>query len=266
MNRLMPEIIDTWLHLHETQVQYYIQRARKIASKTYAARGSDPSHQFTLSSRGFWLFYYTEKRRCPVDPHHTFESSQTFFDEVLIRWCGMNQETQNIYITANKVLMERQPLPPNPRPTSSAQTSGTPARLDGRSPQVADVSHVRSRSPSPASRQDSNEEDNDKDSNEDNSEEVKNDVSLVSSRVNIPQLFQDSSPEQLERGVERGVRILSQLQEILANSGDNNDTSQWLASIDNVTKLATRVKTVIGVVGNTGAGKSSILNALLEEE
>ena len=124
-----------------------------------------------------------------------------------------------------------------------------------------------SRSSSPSSNQSSDEEeDNDRDSDENSLADVKADVSPASSRFNFPQLFHESSPEQLERGVERGVSILSQLQQILAKAGENDDTSQWLASIDNVAKMATRVKTVIGVVGNTGAGKSSILNALLEEE
>lgn len=35
---------------------------------------------------------------------------------------------------------------------------------------------------------------------------------------------------------------------------------------DNLRKQAVKTKTIIGVVGNTGAGKSSVINAILDEE
>ena len=39
-----------------------------------------------------------------------------------------------------------------------------------------------------------------------------------------------------------------------------------LTCLDNLSKQAVRTRTIIGVVGNTGAGKSSVINAMLDEE
>ena len=88
----------------------------------------------------------------------------------------------------------------------------------------------------------------------------------TSARVKFSSLFADCTPEELEKGVEKGISILDRLKIALDRREVGEDFSQWLKSIDNVEKQATRTRTVIGVVGNTGAGKSSIINALLDEE
>jgi len=45
-----------------------------------------------------------------------------------------------------------------------------------------------------------------------------------------------------------------------------DEARMWLERIDKTKKQAVKNRTVVGVVGNTGAGKSSVINALLDEE
>ncbi|EME89341.1 uncharacterized protein MYCFIDRAFT_10329, partial [Pseudocercospora fijiensis CIRAD86] len=70
----------------------------------------------------------------------------------------------------------------------------------------------------------------------------------------------------LEAGVEAGLRILSKVEAPLKELHDNQDAQNWLAQIAKVREGAKRARTVVGVVGNTGAGKSSVINAMLDEE
>jgi hypothetical protein len=82
----------------------------------------------------------------------------------------------------------------------------------------------------------------------------------------LQKLFDNSSPELLESAVEKGVEILEGLKKTLTSIRDDADAAQWLQSISNVQTLAATTKTTIGVVGNTGSGKSSVINAILDED
>lgn len=70
-------------------------------------------------------------------------------------------------------------------------------------------------------------------------------------------LLNDAGPQTLEASVDQGVKLLDQLKvPLLAKVENNPDAEQWIEQIDNLRKQAVKTRTVIGVVGNTGSGKS----------
>ena len=73
--------------------------------------------------------------------------------------------------------------------------------------------------------------------------------------------------ETIEAMVEAGVKYLDDLKEPIQSKSESSSMAvKWVEQIETLQKSAERVKTVIGVVGSTGAGKSSLLNAILDEE
>ncbi|THZ13554.1 hypothetical protein D6C91_07788 [Aureobasidium pullulans] len=75
-----------------------------------------------------------------------------------------------------------------------------------------------------------------------------------------------NSAEKLEAGVKQGISALDSLAQSFELSKETADAEQWLRQIELVRQEATGARTVVGVVGNTGAGKSSVINAILDEE
>lgn len=84
----------------------------------------------------------------------------------------------------------------------------------------------------------------------------------------LEQWAKQTSPKILEDGVKLGMDLLETIKFPLtaAASIPNTQASAWLNAITHLESSAQPFKTVVGVVGNTGAGKSSVINALLDEE
>jgi len=73
----------------------------------------------------------------------------------------------------------------------------------------------------------------------------------------------------LEIAVAKGVQTLTHLHTFLTNSKTelkSSDVSDWLSEITKIKTYAAPPKVVIGIVGSTGAGKSSLINAIIDEE
>lgn len=84
----------------------------------------------------------------------------------------------------------------------------------------------------------------------------------------LEQWAKQTSPKILEHGVNLGMDLLETIKFPLTAAASIPDTqaSTWLDAITHLESRAQPFKTIVGVVGNTGAGKSSVINALLDEE
>jgi hypothetical protein len=70
----------------------------------------------------------------------------------------------------------------------------------------------------------------------------------------------------LEAGVAQSMLLLERFKQSLSQHSTQQDAKVWIDAINKLMPQAERKRTIVGVVGNTGAGKSSVINAMLDEE
>ncbi|KAI1777637.1 hypothetical protein F4818DRAFT_320307 [Hypoxylon cercidicola] len=81
----------------------------------------------------------------------------------------------------------------------------------------------------------------------------------------LRQAAEVESVEALDRFKAMGIDIVGQLVERLSRAEGSRDVNRHRKAIQNLKKLAKNPKPVLGIVGPTGHGKSSLINALLGE-
>lgn len=84
----------------------------------------------------------------------------------------------------------------------------------------------------------------------------------------LQQLISLTDPGLLEKGVAVGLGLLGRLKDSLDafSPALGSDGARWIKVINDLRARPKQGRTIVGVVGNTGAGKSSVINALLDEE
>ena len=83
----------------------------------------------------------------------------------------------------------------------------------------------------------------------------------------LKRLFASDNQKLSEASVKRGVELLGDLKQVFQKyDGLGSKAVKWRKLIEGVQKQAAEPRTIIGVIGSSGVGKSSNINALLDEE
>lgn len=82
----------------------------------------------------------------------------------------------------------------------------------------------------------------------------------------IREIIAQQDPILLEAGVTQSLKVLQRLKSSFSQHPESADAQAWVEAIDKLMPQAARKRSIVGVVGNTGAGKSSVINAMLDEE
>ncbi|KAI5795262.1 hypothetical protein EDC01DRAFT_654675 [Geopyxis carbonaria] len=98
--------------------------------------------------------------------------------------------------------------------------------------------------------------------------EPENRVETPITNVQLQDIVKDVPIQVMEDCIQKGLVLLDKLKQCLSNvsPAQAERVKAWVKQIDLVKNQAEIQPTIVGVVGNTGSGKSSLINALLDEE
>ena len=240
-------IKNQWRQMSLTDRQYYKNRSSSILSKAIHLPNLPPASLLIFNFMGFWSLYYARLE---------YQSDKAkYFDSILDDWGAAGVDIRLHYIKPYVEDLRRYPitLPEGPPfATSSIATTKLHQPDDGLKaiaiPTVKTESEVKDE---PVTEM---------------TETVNKSTVDEPPTFNIPDLFTNCTTEQLEHGVKEGVQLLEKIRNVMEAQAQSQGVAQWMENIQRVADQAQQSKTIVGVVGNTGAGKSSVINALLDEE
>ena len=251
-----------WDTLNKGQKSYFEDRAKKVA---VACQNSKYYH------RAFWCFYYEvyfQRKTANIECHQDFQSTQAFTTEIINAWQAKPLRERMRFVNSMSTNFNLVPVPEVPLEISGGDRSTFQPAAVSLSASIKNEAE-RSASPRPSVKEEVNPLSPllaaTPSSSPLNSQDCEPEREAPSTNLNMTELFTGRTPEQLEKSVDRGVEMLQEIRKTL-ESQPSQDATQWLQTIANVEKQAVRTKTVVGVVGATGAGKSSVINAMLDEE
>ena len=259
-------IRDDWFQLEEGQKSYFVERGHKIADglRFETAENRCAEHW------AFWCYYYESYYQRPAgsqDPHRDFYTRKRNIEDSLETWKRLSLQTRRLWFdhawdhatAAVKRGAVDEPQWPA-RPARSSQTPQTPQTRNALKEEEAPSTSTSDDAALPQFDESKVEVDFHVDL-----EDASGAQHAAPTRLSMSELFEGRTPEQLEKSVEEGAKLLGNIQRTLEEQ-PSQEATQWLQAIENVQKQATRSRTVVGVVGATGAGKSSVINAMLDEE